>query len=186
MPGSSVHGILPARIPEWVAISFSRGSPRPRDWTQVSCIGRQILYHWAARKALAQPYSFLSVDAVGQTVPNSDPVLLLPGMFFPQTSMWLTPLPPLSFFVQMSRVKDTFLCPCVKLQAPSLVHLVSVDSSQKFCVIFMSSIHYCIPAFKQSQSQSSCSRNIRWINQWSHLICATALHVYPTNIFLFE
>ena len=32
-PGSSVHGILQARILEWVAISFSRGSSRPRDQT---------------------------------------------------------------------------------------------------------------------------------------------------------
>ena len=45
--GSSVHGILQARIVEWVAISFSRGSFWPRDWTCVSCIGRQILYYWA-------------------------------------------------------------------------------------------------------------------------------------------
>ena len=37
-PGSSVHGILQARILEWVAIPFSRGSPQPRDPTQVSCI----------------------------------------------------------------------------------------------------------------------------------------------------
>ena len=47
-PGSSVHGILQARILEWVAISFSRGSSRPRDWTCVSCLsctGKQILYH---------------------------------------------------------------------------------------------------------------------------------------------
>ena len=35
--GFSVHGILQARILEWVAIPFSRGSSRPRDWTQVSC-----------------------------------------------------------------------------------------------------------------------------------------------------
>ena len=35
-PSSSVHGILQARVPEWVAISFSRGSSRPRDRTQVS------------------------------------------------------------------------------------------------------------------------------------------------------
>ena len=45
LPGSSVHGILQARILEWVAISFSRASSRPRDGTQVSCIGRQTLYH---------------------------------------------------------------------------------------------------------------------------------------------
>ena len=37
-PGSSVHGILQARILEWVAIPFSRGSSWSRDWTQVSCI----------------------------------------------------------------------------------------------------------------------------------------------------
>ena len=49
--GSSVHGILQARILERVAISFSRVSSQPRDWTQVSCIGRQTLYHWANREA---------------------------------------------------------------------------------------------------------------------------------------
>ena len=43
-PGSSVHGILQARILEWVAISFSRGSSQPRDQTQVSCIaGRHFI-----------------------------------------------------------------------------------------------------------------------------------------------
>ena len=46
-PGSSVRGILQARILEWVAISFSRRSSPPKDWTCVSGIGRQILYHWA-------------------------------------------------------------------------------------------------------------------------------------------
>ena len=38
LPGSSIHGILQARILEWVAIPFSRGSSQPRDQTQVSCI----------------------------------------------------------------------------------------------------------------------------------------------------
>ena len=37
-PGSFVHGILQARILEWVAIPFSRASSRPRDRAQVSCI----------------------------------------------------------------------------------------------------------------------------------------------------
>ena len=42
-PGSSIHGILQARILEWVAISFSRGSSRPRDQTQVFLIaGRRF------------------------------------------------------------------------------------------------------------------------------------------------
>ena len=46
-PGSSVHGIFQARILEWVAISFSKGSSPPRDWNHISCIGRWIFYHWA-------------------------------------------------------------------------------------------------------------------------------------------
>ena len=36
---------------KWAAISSSRGSSQLRDRTQVSCIGRQILYHWATREA---------------------------------------------------------------------------------------------------------------------------------------
>ena len=50
-PGSSVHRISQARILQWVAISFSGGSSRPRGQTFVSCIGRPILYHWATRGA---------------------------------------------------------------------------------------------------------------------------------------
>ena len=38
LPGSSVHGILQARILEWVAVSFSRAPSQPRDQTQISCI----------------------------------------------------------------------------------------------------------------------------------------------------
>ena len=41
-PGSSVHGISQARILEWAAISFSRGSSQPRDQTCVSSTGRRI------------------------------------------------------------------------------------------------------------------------------------------------
>ena len=51
LPEFSVHGILQARILEWIAISFFRGSPQPRDWTCVSCIGRRVLYHYATREA---------------------------------------------------------------------------------------------------------------------------------------
>ena len=51
LPDSSVHGILQAKIMERVAISFFRGSSRPRDWTRVSCISRRILYHRTTRKA---------------------------------------------------------------------------------------------------------------------------------------
>ena len=50
-PGSSVHGVLQARILEWIAISFSRESARPINQTCVYCIGTWILYHWTLRGA---------------------------------------------------------------------------------------------------------------------------------------
>ena len=56
-PASSAHGILQARILEWVSIPSSRGFAQPRGQTQVSCIsciGRQVLYHWYQ---LASPLS---------------------------------------------------------------------------------------------------------------------------------
>ena len=51
LPGSSVHGIFQARILEWVAISFSRGSSWPRDQTWVSLIVGRCFTVWATREA---------------------------------------------------------------------------------------------------------------------------------------
>ena len=42
----------PARILEWVAFPFSRGSSQPRDWTKVSCIAGGFFTNWAIRKVL--------------------------------------------------------------------------------------------------------------------------------------
>ena len=44
LPGSSVHGIIPARMLEWVAIFSSRGSSQRRDWTCISCIAGRIFF----------------------------------------------------------------------------------------------------------------------------------------------
>ena len=54
LPGSCVHGILQARIPEWVAIAFSKGSSGPRDRTWVSCIEGRFLTFWGTREAQEQ------------------------------------------------------------------------------------------------------------------------------------
>ena len=51
LQGSSVHGISQARMLEWVAISFSKGSSWPRDWTQVSYIAGRFFTIWATREA---------------------------------------------------------------------------------------------------------------------------------------
>ena len=57
LPSSSVHGILQARILEWVAIPFARESSQTRDWTQVSQIAGGFFTSWATREAhiMGQP-----------------------------------------------------------------------------------------------------------------------------------
>ena len=52
-PGSSVHGLLQARILEWVGIPFSRGSSWLRDGIQVSCIAGRVFTLWVTREALS-------------------------------------------------------------------------------------------------------------------------------------
>ena len=51
LPGSSVHGILQARILEWVAVPFSSGSSQHRHQTQVSCTADRFFTVWATREA---------------------------------------------------------------------------------------------------------------------------------------
>ena len=62
MPGSSVHGILQARILEWVGIPFSRGSSQSRDWpwvSFVSCFVCRFVTVWGTREALTNLDSVL-------------------------------------------------------------------------------------------------------------------------------
>ena len=66
--GSSVHGILQARILEWVAMTSSKGSSWPKDWTRISyisCIGRQVLYH---QHCLGSPYCQLESESESHSV----------------------------------------------------------------------------------------------------------------------
>ena len=51
---SSVRGIFQARILEWIAISFSRGSFWPRNWTWVSCMTGRFFTDWAMRDGWSQ------------------------------------------------------------------------------------------------------------------------------------
>ena len=60
LSGSTVHEILQARILDWVVISSFRVSSQPRDWTRISCISRQILYHWVNKEALLHDYCHIN------------------------------------------------------------------------------------------------------------------------------
>ena len=61
-----VHGILQARILEWVAFPFSRESSQPRDQTQVSRIADRFFTSWATREATVELYSNFQVPEVSE------------------------------------------------------------------------------------------------------------------------
>ena len=65
LPGSSVHEILQARILEWVAIPFSRGSSRPRDQIWVSCIAGGFFTVWSTREAHIYAYVYICAHTLG-------------------------------------------------------------------------------------------------------------------------
>ena len=66
-PSFSVHGISPARILEWVAIPFSRGSFQLRDQTHISCIS------WSAILGHAFDWSYMADSFPGDTVVKNPP-----------------------------------------------------------------------------------------------------------------
>ena len=68
-----MESIFQARILEWVAMSFSRGSSQSRDWIYVSCIGRQNLYQWATRKPWSKVTSWLNVVTNQRTQHPAEP-----------------------------------------------------------------------------------------------------------------
>ena len=81
--GYTVHRILQARILDWVAIPFSRGSSQPRDQTQVSGIAGQILYQLSNKGSprilewVAYPFSIESSQPRNRTG-----VSFIAGRFF--------------------------------------------------------------------------------------------------------
>ena len=66
----TVHGILQARILEWVTSPFSRGSSQPRDRTQVSCIAGGFFTSWATREA--QKYWSGSLSLLQRIFPTQE------------------------------------------------------------------------------------------------------------------
>ena len=63
-PGSSVHGILQSRILQCVAMTSPGGSSQPRGQTCISCVDRQILYHWSTWEA---PFTRIILEITSMT-----------------------------------------------------------------------------------------------------------------------
>ena len=81
-PGSSVLGILQARILEWIAVPSSRGSSQPRDRTRVSyvsCVGRQVLYPEHHPISSHHSYRFWNIFINPKRNSIYQPALLVPS-----------------------------------------------------------------------------------------------------------
>ena len=144
---SSVHGILQARILEWVAMPFSRESSQPRDRTRVSCIGGWILYHWATREALRNRNS---TNICGK---NKEWVLLdceLDCEPIACQALWLIKLPKFkSYWSSTGQTnQQPSLGPGLCLQPPEQTWLQSCTVAFLDCIAeFLGSAHFFMGLF---------------------------------------
>ena len=87
LPRSSLQGILQARVLEWVAISFSRGSSWSRDWTHISCIAGRFFTVWATREVPSvfryYKHSFVREETEAYWLPNPGLYLPVQGLTYP-------------------------------------------------------------------------------------------------------
>ena len=92
LQGSSVHGIFQARVLEWVAISFSRGSSQLRDRSRVSRIAGRHFTVWATReplKAAAAAKSLQSCPTLCDPIDGSPPGSPVPRILQARTLEWV-------------------------------------------------------------------------------------------------
>ena len=84
LPGSSVHGILQARILAWVAVPFSRGSSQPRGWSWVSLIAGGFFTIWATRERKSEVAQLCPPLCDPWTIAYQDPL----SMGFSRQGYW--------------------------------------------------------------------------------------------------
>ena len=90
MPGSSVHELSQARMLEWIAILFSKGSSWSCDGTQISCISGKFFIIWDARYAAAAAAKLLqSCPTLWDPIDGSPPGSLVPGTLQARTLEWV-------------------------------------------------------------------------------------------------
>ena len=111
LPGSSVHGILQARMLEWVAIPFSRASSSSRDQTQVFRIAGRFFTIWATREALSVSQVRKISDVKLEAKPHPIDESILP----PECSVGSTSEAQSSFFGGARGCSNTLATWCEKL-----------------------------------------------------------------------
>ena len=134
----TIHGILQARILEWVTFPFSRGSSQPRDWNQVSCIAGRFFTIWATREAwleTAEKFEFCA-DLMSCSLNQrgcSDPFLT--SLWFKKNIWQSVYTNRLNIIKCQSNRKDWMLRVVGKGESPVCPSLESVEESCKGWVL---------------------------------------------------
>ena len=102
-PVSSFHGISQARILEWIAISFSRGSSWPRDWTWVSCIAGGFFTDWATKR-LPHKSKHSCINSKWDGVANGEPFHCPWVLSLVEKSTWRDKTVPIRFVACLGSV----------------------------------------------------------------------------------
>ena len=87
-PGSSLHGIFQARVLEWIAISFSKGSSWTRDRTWVSCIAGWCFTSWATRESPKEQWKWKWSHVLLFATPWAVAYQAPPSMEFSRQEYW--------------------------------------------------------------------------------------------------
>ena len=121
LPGFFVHGILYARIMEWVVISFFRVSSWPRDWTQVSCIagtgkestckcGRHGFDPWVRKTSGEENGNPLQLSCLGKTLYSAQPLQVIEchmKQIWNAFCIWMSPKILFFAWIESFRLKCT-------------------------------------------------------------------------------
>ena len=126
LPGSSVHGILQARILACVVIPFSRGCSSPRDQTHVSCTTDIFLTIWATRETLA---------VIVQSLSNVQVFVTLWAAAHQASLSFTVSWSLLRFMSVESVMLSNHLILCLSLLLPSIFPSIRVFSSESALLI---------------------------------------------------
>ena len=127
------HRILQARILEWVAILFSRGSDQPKDWTCVSHVTGRLFTVWATREAWICQFYFNSYIEHNHKNTNQFLKLRQPDtkrhLFIP---LWVYLLTPVQIYYETHEIKPWGVVAPLLAWAPSKALSVSLG-----CILFL-------------------------------------------------
>ena len=170
-------GILQARILEWVAISFSRGSSQPRDWAQISRIAGGFFTIWATREALIHCAWLFRTQLLRH---NHESSSIPPYSLFPYSIHWQV-LWVLSLWIE-SQVH--VLYPISILFLTTITSFLTSTMVVTSSLIYLSLCLFLIPRFILYSFLESLTQTHMHTHRHTHIETDTHTHTFPCYLLL--